>query len=324
MTERRIKFRVYCQGCRYGTRWGLPLGQRRSSPPPVRQEGPPPRPLSDFTGAMRRAAQRMSGGGVSTSQAPEPEGCDIEIREPTDTCGWFWQCNTHAVFGLPKSREDAEQGADRHRAIAAAAVPAPAPQEGEAGTIKHERRGDKCHTCSHMACRITPWPCSDVEAGAPVWTEQELAEYRGTAAPAPPAVHMALSDEPVEPWGPRLSRGVPVVVPATPSRDVQAEAEPGERGTVDAALRRLGAARFDLIEDAVATVEEEIARLRADLARTEPTPAQIERAAQASYEALVRVGGPTWGSYGEFGKDRHRGAVLAALAALTEEENRGE
>ena len=33
MAERRIRFRSYCQGCRYGTRWGTPIGQRRSSPP---------------------------------------------------------------------------------------------------------------------------------------------------------------------------------------------------------------------------------------------------------------------------------------------------
>ncbi len=29
VSERRIKFRSYCLGCRYGTRWALPIGQRR-------------------------------------------------------------------------------------------------------------------------------------------------------------------------------------------------------------------------------------------------------------------------------------------------------
>lgn len=37
----------------------------------------------------------------------------------------------------------------------------------DASGIVHERRGDRCHTCSHATCTVVEWPCPDISS--PPW-----------------------------------------------------------------------------------------------------------------------------------------------------------
>jgi len=71
VSERRIRFRIYCQGCRYGTRWALPVGQRRPggrAADPIRERCAWPRHRFEWEYIVEQNGRRLAQRGSFATQ----------------------------------------------------------------------------------------------------------------------------------------------------------------------------------------------------------------------------------------------------------------